>query len=138
MKCITASIGTPTEQTTELRVRVETRERAPKPHTRVLTDVFPPGTWRTDERTRNKLTAEYQYLRAAAGYCRMCPNKRTHYKHRCDVCQAKERERWRVKQAAYNAARGPTLRTVVKRSRRSKFRFAAVKWLRLRRERAKH
>ena len=132
MKHVTASIRAPADGTTELTVRTVTAVPVKRSTTRVIRDVFPPGTWAKAD--PDKIRAEYQYLRAAAGYCRMCPAKRERYKHRCNACQAKERERWRAQQSVYNAARKPTLRTVVKRPRRSKFRFAAQKWLRLRRK----
>lgn len=122
------------EGTTELTIRTAHSPPATKrgPPGRILRDVFPAGAW-ANPATQAKACAEYQYLRAAAGFCRSCPAQRSRYKHRCDVCQAKERKRWRAKQAAYNEARPRELAHAVKRPRRSKFRYAAIRWLRMKR-----
>ena len=129
------------DNVTELRVEVRPRDPVKRPATApgsILPGVFPPGSWpRPGEAAHDKAVAEYKALRAAAGICRECPNRRGKYKHRCDACQAKERERQRGRHAQYAANRKPALRTVKRPKRVSQYRGKIRLWLRLREE-AKH
>lgn len=119
---------------TELRVSVKPPKRpAYTPRGSILPGVFPPGSWpRSGEAAHDLAVREYKALRAAAGICRECPNKRGKYKHRCDNCQAKERERQRGRHAQYAANRKPALRTVKRPKRVSQYRGKIRLWLRLR------
>ena len=124
---------------TELRIEVRPRDPPVKrPATGpILPGVFPPGAWpRPSEAAHDKAVAEYKALRAAAGICRECPAPRGRYEHRCDACQAKERDRMRLKWRDYQKDRPPRVKTVKRPRKPSKYRAKIRLWLRLRREAA--
>lgn len=112
--------------------RPPSRKQAPRGS--ILRDVFP-VKWpdrRTDPEGHAKACAEYQYLRAAAGFCRSCPNRRNKWKHRCDECQEKERKRLASRSSRGN--RKPVRRSLdfgFKKRRTSKYAKRAKTWLRL-------
>lgn len=74
---------------TTLRVRAEPRA--------------PPRTTGFDRSRFNKREAAWK----ADGKCGQCGKPRSHYMHRCDLCQKKERTRW-------NAAYAPRFHTMRK------------------------
>jgi hypothetical protein len=129
------------ENTTELLIEVRPEESPPRrvtPPGTILPGVFPPGSWpHPREAAHDRAVAEYKALRAAAGWCRECPARRNRYKHRCDACQAKERERQRRNRDRYEANRKPPIKTV-KRPRRSKYAGKIYTWLKLRKRKEQH
>lgn len=107
--------------------RPMTRHHVPAKRGTILRNVFPPGTW-TNE-VMAKANAEYQAYRAAMGICRSCPNHLNKWKHRCDECQTRERERRRRRP---ETAKPTTLAKGFKKRRASKFKRAARAWMRAR------
>lgn len=106
-------------------VKRSTRKRSTTP---ILPGVFPPGSWpKPGTPAHSKAVAEYQYLRAISGICRQCPNKLGRWKHRCDRCQEKERQRLRASGKANKPS--SRLKHGFRKRRRSKFFKKAQQWL---------
>ena len=125
----TADGGSVLELEVAAPVRVKRPTRRVKWST-ILPGVFPPGTWPDpvkEPEAHSKAVAEYQYLRAASGICRSCPNTLNRWKHRCDSCQEKERVRLRNSGKARRPGR--TLAHGFRKRRTSKFAKKAQQWL---------